>query len=43
MYNPMGSDSPNEFVELFNKSSTDYVDFANWTISDKYSTDNLNC
>ena len=41
MYNPEGSDSPNEFVELYNASTTDTVGLLNWTISDKYSTDDL--
>ena len=41
MYNPAGSDSPNEFVELFNTSTSNTIDLSHWTISDKYSTDDL--
>ncbi len=41
MYDLDGADSPNEFVELYNSSSTNTVDLSNWTISDKHSTDDL--
>ncbi len=41
MYDLDGADSPNEFVELYNTSSINTVDFSSWTISDKYSTDDL--
>jgi len=41
MYDLVGSDSPNEFIELYNPSSTATVDLTNWTISDKNSTDDL--
>jgi len=41
MYDLVGTDSPNEFVELYNTSSTNTLDLTNWTISDKYSTDDL--
>jgi len=40
MYNLVGSDSPNEFVELFNSASTS-VNISNWTIADKLSTDDF--
>ena len=40
MYNLEGSDSPNEFVELYN-SSTIPVDISNWIIADKLSTDDF--
>jgi hypothetical protein len=39
MYDLDGTDSPNEFVELFNPSTTDTVDLAGWQIRDKSSTD----
>jgi len=39
MYDLDGTDSPNEFVELFNLSSTDTVDLTGWQIRDKSSTD----
>jgi hypothetical protein len=41
MYDPTGPDSPNEFVELFNTSSTDTVDLSGWQITDNMSTDDL--
>lgn len=41
IYDLDGLDSPNEFVELYNTSSTNTVDLTNWTISDKYNTDDL--
>ncbi len=41
MYNPPGTDSPNEFVEFFNLSPTDTIDFSGWTICDGYSCDEL--
>jgi len=41
MYDLVGSDSPNEFIELYNSSSTATVDLTSWTISDKNSTDDL--
>jgi hypothetical protein len=41
MYDLDGSDSPNEFVELYNTSSTTSYDLSNWTISDSYSTDEI--
>ena len=40
MFNLEGSDSPNEFVELYN-SSTVPVDISNWIIADKLSTDDF--
>jgi len=39
MYELDGPDSPNEFVELFNPSTTDTVDLTGWQIRDKSSTD----
>jgi hypothetical protein len=41
MYDLPGTDSPNEFVELFNPSETDSVDLRGWRIRDRYSTDAL--
>jgi len=41
MYDLVGTDSPNEFIELYNTSSTNVVDLTNWKISDKYSTDDF--
>lgn len=41
MYNLEGSDSPNEFVELFNISHVDTVDLSGWRIRDIYSEDTL--
>ena len=40
MFDLEGSDSPNEFVEVYN-SGTDSVDLSYWQISDKFSTDEL--
>ena len=40
MFDLDGSDSPNEFVEVYN-SGTDSVDLSYWQISDKFSTDEL--
>ena len=40
MFNLEGSDTPNEFVEVYN-SGTDSVDLSFWQISDKFSTDEL--
>jgi len=39
MYDLDGIDSPNEFVELFNPSTTDTVNLAGWQVRDKSSTD----
>ena len=41
MYNPEGTDSPNEFVELFNLSATDTLSLKGWKLRDMYSTDDL--
>jgi len=41
MYDLEGTDSPNEFVELFNPSETDTLDLAGWSIQDRSSTDAL--
>ncbi|MFQ6612405.1 MAG: lamin tail domain-containing protein [Fidelibacterota bacterium] len=41
MYNLDGSDSPNEYVELYNLSTTDSADLSGWLISDKYSIDTI--
>ena len=41
MYDLDGSDSPNEFVEIFNLSETDSVDLTGWQIRDRYTTDAL--
>ena len=41
MYDLEGTDSPNEFVELFNPSETDTLDPAGWSIKDRSSTDAL--
>ena len=40
MFNLEGSDSPNEFVDLYN-SSTIPMDISNWIIADKLSTDDF--
>jgi len=40
MFNLEGSDTPNEFVEVYN-SGTVSVDLSFWQISDKFSTDEL--
>ena len=41
MYDLDGSDSPNEFVEIFNLSPSDTVDLSGWQIRDRYSADAL--
>lgn len=41
MFDLPGSDSPNEFVEIFNLSSGDTVDIAGWRIEDNFSRDDL--
>jgi hypothetical protein len=41
MYDLDGSDSPNEFVEIFNPSETDSLKMEGWTIRDRSSTDAL--
>jgi len=41
MYNPEGSDSPNEFIELFNLSTADTLSLKGWKLRDKRSTDDL--
>ena len=40
MFDLEGSDSPNEFVEIYNYSDDDIV-FQNWVLRDNYSTDEL--
>ena len=41
MFDPEGTDSPNEFVECFNLSITDTVDLGGWKIGDLWSVDDL--
>ena len=41
MYDLPGTDSPNEFVEIFNSSEIDSVHLAGWTIVDRSSSDVL--
>ncbi|MBL7014012.1 MAG: lamin tail domain-containing protein [Candidatus Marinimicrobia bacterium] len=41
LYDLPGSDSPNEFVEIFNPSLTDTVHLDGWTIVDRLYTDTL--
>ena len=41
MYDLDGSDSPNEFVELYNPSTTDTLNLDGWSIQDRSSTDEL--
>lgn len=41
MYDLDGSDSPNEYVEIFNLSTTDTIDLSGWQIRDRSSTDAL--
>ncbi len=41
MYDLDGSDSPNEFVELFNLSLSDTLDLTGWQIRDQFTTDDL--
>ena len=41
MYDLEGTDSPNEFVEIFNPSETDSLNMDGWTIRDRSSTDAL--
>lgn len=41
MYDLVGTDSPNEFVELFNLSQTDTADLSGYRIKDKLSEDTL--
>lgn len=40
MFDLQGSDSPNEFVEVYN-SGTDSIDLSLWQINDRFSTDEL--
>jgi len=40
MFDLQGSDSPNEFVEIYN-SGTDSIDLSLWQINDRFSTDEL--
>ena len=40
MFDLEGSDSPNEFVEIYNYSDDDIV-FQNWVLIDNHSTDEL--
>ena len=35
MYDLDGSDSPNEFVDIFNPSETDSLNIEGWTIRDR--------
>jgi len=41
MFDLDGSDSPNEFLELYNTSQTDSIDLSGWTVRDNYSLDEL--
>ncbi len=41
MYDLVGTDSPNEFIELFNLSQTDTADLSGYSIKDKSSEDAL--
>ena len=41
MYDLDGTDSPNEFVEIFNPSETDSLNMDGWIIRDRSSTDAL--
>ena len=41
MYDLVGSDSPNEFVEILNISETDTTDMTGWQIRDQSSADTL--
>ena len=41
MYNPRGSETTNEFIELFNTSTTDTLSLAGWQIGDQDAKDNL--
>lgn len=41
MYNLEGTDSPNEFVEVYNLSATDTVNLSGWVLRDKFSTDTI--
>jgi hypothetical protein len=41
MYDLDGTDSPNEFIEIFNPSETDSLNMDGWTIRDRSSTDAL--
>ena len=41
MYDLNGTDSPNEFVEIFNPSETDSLNMDGWIIRDRSSTDAL--
>lgn len=34
MFNPNGTDSPNEFIEIYNYSFTDTIDLTGWQITD---------
>ncbi|MFQ6673513.1 MAG: lamin tail domain-containing protein [Fidelibacterota bacterium] len=41
MFDLEGTDSPNEFVEIFNLSTQDTIDLTGWKISDRSSLDDL--
>ncbi|MBT7902133.1 MAG: lamin tail domain-containing protein, partial [Candidatus Marinimicrobia bacterium] len=41
LYDLPGSDSPNEFVEIFNPSLTDTIHLDGWAIEDRLYTDTL--
>lgn len=41
MYDLVGTDSPNEFIELYNLSPTDSTDLSGWIIKDKLASDAL--
>lgn len=41
MFDPLGSDNPNEFVEIYNYSTTFSVNLSSWRISDSSAVDTL--
>jgi len=41
MFDPIGSEHYNEFIEIYNTSETDTIDLAGWQLSDSIDVDNI--